>query len=77
MSEKAIEISGGKMFVGGVEFQKIVGEDDVVGEDVLFGAVGGDSCIISAGVVYVNDTCVGSIPYEDFKAWRDGANEEV
>lgn len=41
------------------------------------GTVGGEPCIISAGVVYVNDTYVGSVPYEAFVAWQGGDNEEV
>lgn len=71
MSTKPIEIHGGKIFVDGKEFQK------TGGEDVVSGTVGGEPCIISAGVVYVNDTYVGSVPYEAFVAWQDGDNEEV
>jgi hypothetical protein len=66
-----ITINGGKIYVDGVEFQK------TGGEDVVSGTVGGNPCIISAGVVYVNDTCVGSVPYEAFVAWQEDANEEV
>ena len=66
MNARPIIICGGKMYVRGKEFQK------TGGEDVVSGTVGGAPCIISAGVVYVNDNCAGSIPYEDFKAWRDG-----
>ena len=70
MSARPVIISGGKIFVNGQEFQK------TGGEDVVSGTVGGDPCIISAGVVYVNDTYVGSVPYEAFVAWQDGDNEE-
>ena len=71
MSEKLVVIRGGKIYVDGKEFQK------TGGEDVVSGTVGGEPCIISAGVVYVNDTYVGSVPYEAFVAWQDGDNEEV
>ena len=71
MSTKPIEIHGGKIFVDGKEFQK------TGGDNVVSGTVGGDPCIISAGVVYVNGTYVGSVPYEAFVAWQDGDNEEV
>lgn len=71
MSEKPIKIRGGKMFVGGVEFQR------TGGEDVVSGTVDGEACVISAGIVYLGSgadyRCVGSVPYEDFKTWRDGA----
>jgi len=65
------KIEGGKMFVGGVEFQR------TAGEDVVSGMVGEASCFISAGQVYLNGDFVGSVPYEAFKAWRDGTNETV
>lgn len=71
MSANPIIIHGGKIFVDGKEFQK------TGGEDVVSGTVGGEPCIISAGVVYVNDTYVGSVPYEAFVAWQDGDREEV
>ena len=71
MSARPVIISGGKIYVNGVEFQK------TGGEDVVSGTVGGESCLISAGVVYVNGTYVGSVPYEAFVAWQDGDNEEV
>ena len=70
MGEKPIEISGGKMLVGGVELENITGED------VISGTVAGEECVISAGIVYLGSgedyRCVGSVPYADFKAWRDG-----
>jgi len=65
------KIEGGKMFVGGVEFQR------TAGEDVVSGMVGEASCFISAGIVYLNGDCVGSVPYDAFKAWRDGTNETL
>lgn len=68
------KIEGGKMYVGGVEFQR------TSGEDVVSGTVNGEQCVISAGVVYLGSGAdyryVGSVPYEEFKAWRDG-NEAV
>jgi len=68
------KIEGGKMYVGGVEFQR------TSGEDVVSGTVNGEQCVISAGIVYLGSgadyRCVGSVPYEEFKAWRDG-NEAV
>ena len=70
MSEQPIEIRGGKMFVSGVEFQK------TGGDEVVSGTVGGEQCVISAGIVYLGSgadyRCVGSVPYAEFKAWRDG-----
>ena len=73
MSEKQIEINGGKMYVGGVEFQRLDGPENC---STISGTVDGVECFVSAGMVYLGNGsdchCVGSVPYEDFKAWRDG-----
>lgn len=70
-----ITINGGKIYVNGAEFQK------TGGEDVVSGTVGGEPCVISAGVVYLGSgadyRCVGSVPYEAFVAWQEGVNAEV
>ena len=78
MNEQPIEIRGGKMFVGGVELQRL---DCPANCSVVSGTVNGEQCVISAGDVYlgsgVDYRYVGSVPYADFKAWRDGENEEI
>ena len=64
-----IKIDGGKLFVGGKELENIVGHE------VVSGTVSGEPCVVSAGQVYLGSGAdyrfVGSVPYEEFKEWRD------
>lgn len=60
-----IKIDGGKLFVDGVEAN--VKRDD----NLVSGTVDNKPLLISAGAVYMNGSCVGEIPYENFKAWRE------
>lgn len=69
-----IKIDGGKLFVDGKELENIAGNE------VVSGTVSGEPCVVSAGQVYLGSGAdyhfVGSVPYEEFKDWRDNRKSE-